>query len=138
MSHSNLESPNQTCDHQGIHSSSKILFFRENMLLLLLTCALEASAQSQARELEQVQTNNKKKSSFFLKLEGKHSQDVQLMLIMLDKDKALQKEQNISDNNRVCNHSAGEQSVSSVMKSNECHDFCYFNFNFNRHLRSHN
>jgi len=59
MSHSNLEFPNQTCDHQGIHSSFKMLLFREeNMLLLLLTCALEASASNQARELEQVQTNN--------------------------------------------------------------------------------
>lgn len=53
MSHSNLESPNQTCDHQGIHSSFKRLLFREkNMQLLLLTCVFEVSAYNQATELE--------------------------------------------------------------------------------------
>lgn len=28
MSHSNLESPNQTCDHQGIHSNFKDAAFQ--------------------------------------------------------------------------------------------------------------
>lgn len=59
MSHSNLESPNQTCDHQGIHSCFKRLLFREeNTQLLLLTFVFEVSAYSQAEELEQVQTNS--------------------------------------------------------------------------------
>jgi len=50
MSHSNMESPHQTCDHQGIHSSFKILLFKEeNMQLLLLTCVLEVAAYNQAR-----------------------------------------------------------------------------------------
>lgn len=72
MSHSNLESPDQTCDHQGIHFSFKMLFFKEeNMLLLLLTCALEVSAYNQAGELQQLQTKEQEQSSFLLKLEDR-------------------------------------------------------------------
>lgn len=39
MSHSDLESPDPTCDHQGIHSSLKMLLLRgENLLLFLPRC----------------------------------------------------------------------------------------------------
>lgn len=121
MSHSDLESPNPTCDHQGIHSSLKMLLLREeNLLLLLPTCVWEPPADRQAGELEQAQANSWEKSSFLLKLGNFKTDNFLCMLIMLGKGKTLQKEQTVRDGNSVCHHSTGEQSAGSVMRSNGC------------------
>lgn len=138
MSHSDLESPNPTCDHQGIHSSLKMLLVREaNLLLLLPMCVWEPPADRQAAELEQAQANSCEKSSFLLKLDNFKTDNFLQMLITQGKGKTLQKEQSVRDDNSVHNHSTGEQSTGSAMRSNECIEVLFFNFNLSRHLGSH-
>lgn len=117
----------------------KMLLLREeNLLLLLPTCVWEPPADRQAGELEQAQANSWEKGSFLLKLDNFKTDNFLCMLITLGKGKTLQKEQTVRDDNSVCHHSTGEQSAGSVMRSNGCIEALVSNFNFNRHLGSHN
>lgn len=68
----------------------------------------------------------------------KNRQHLLWMLNTLGKGKTLQKEQSVRDDNGVRNHSTGEQSAGSVMRSRGCLEVLAFNFNFNRHSWSHN
>lgn len=134
MSHSDLESPDPTCDHQGIHSSLKMLLLREeNLLLLLPTCVQEPPTKSQAGELEQAQANSWEKKQLPSETGRKNRHHLLWVVHTLGKGKTLQKGQSVGDDNGVHNHSVGEQSAGSVMRGHGCLEVLIFNFNFNRH-----
>lgn len=60
------------------------------------------------------------------------------MLNTLGQGKTPQKAQTVQADNDVHNHSTGEPRAGSVMRNNGCLEALDFNFNFNRHLGSHN
>lgn len=128
MSHSDLESPNPTCDHQGIHCSLR-------MLLLLSpprVCGRHrpgwGAAAGSGKQWE--------KSSFLLRLGGKTSS------VGAEHPGERWNPAESTDFQRwqrcLLPYVLYLQSAGSVMRSNGCLEVLVFNFHFNKHLGLHN